>query len=87
MSKINDMNHAGLSLAMDCVLSYPAPFNTNPSAVNTNDKLPKCIKGDGSKFISILYMRSKYMGQVYFLVLYCCFIVLDYVYACLRLLV
>ncbi|XP_015519648.1 phosphatidylinositol 4-kinase alpha isoform X1 [Neodiprion lecontei] len=58
-------HHAGLALATDSVLEftdltiYTAPINTN-----SLDKKPKYVKGNSSKLVSMMSMRSRYAGEV-----------------------
>lgn len=66
VNKVNDLDHAGLSLAMDCVLQHTS-YKKNTTAINVNiyyDKLPRCVKGEVSRFQQVLYLRAKYIGEV-----------------------
>lgn len=61
----NIWHHAGLSLASESIMQF-SPFNEQSASlsINTLEKRPKCVKNDLSKVISVLNMRSKYMGEV-----------------------
>lgn len=65
LTEVDIWNHAGLSLAMESIMQC-SPFNSESAqlSVNTLEKRPKCIKNDLSKVISVLNLRSKYLGQV-----------------------
>lgn len=61
----NIWHHAGLSLAMESIMQF-SPFNEQSASlsINTLEKRPKCVKNDLPKVVSVLNMRSKYMGEV-----------------------
>lgn len=65
LTEVDIWNHAGLSLAMESIMQC-SPFNSESAqlSINTLEKRPKCIKNDLSKVISVLNLRSKYLGQV-----------------------
>lgn len=58
-------HHAGLALATDAVLQFTGlNLQSAPLSTNTLERRPKCVKSDVSRFISILSIRSRYMGEV-----------------------
>ncbi|XP_017786237.1 PREDICTED: phosphatidylinositol 4-kinase alpha isoform X2 [Nicrophorus vespilloides] len=72
LTQSSGKNHAGLSLAMECVHQYgPNNFNSVTLTGGMLDKRPKCVKNDTSKFITLLTLRSKYSGELTGLLAFC----------------
>lgn len=57
------IHHSGLALAFDAVLQS-GPQNTNASIVPLINKRPHCVNSDTPRFVSVLCLRSKYVGEI-----------------------
>lgn len=56
-------HHSGMALAFDAVLNCDAPSLSSSLTPLTN-KRPHCVTSDTPRFVSVLCLRSKYVGEI-----------------------
>lgn len=56
--------HSGLALAFDAVLHSSAPTTSATNIVPLINKRPHCVNSDTPRFVTVLCLRSKYVGVI-----------------------
>lgn len=57
-------HHSGLALAFDAVLNCCAQSLNGSALAPVGNKRPQCVTSDTPRFVSVLCLRSKYVGEI-----------------------